>query len=128
MILKNEDGFSYTYSALEQEEIRRIREKYVEKEKSVSKIDIIKKLDKSVTDAATVASLVVGIIGLLVMGTGMSLVMVWGGDYMLAGIVIGLIGIALVAAAYPIYNFVVRTKRKKIAPQILKLTEELIEQ
>lgn len=128
MILKNEEGFSYTYSAHEQEEIRRIREKYVEKEKSVSKIDIIKKLDKSVTDAATVASLVVGIIGLLVMGTGMSLVMVWGGDYMLAGIVIGLIGIALVAAAYPIYNFVVRTKRKKIAPQILKLTEELIEQ
>ena len=128
MILKKEDGFSYKYSAHEQEEIRRIREKYTEKEKTVSKLDIIKKLDKSVTDAATVASLAVGIIGLLVMGTGMSLVMVWGGDYMLAGIIIGLIGIALVASAYPIYNFVVRTKRKKIAPEILRLTDELIEE
>ena len=128
MILKNEDGFSYKYSAHEQEEIRRIREKYTEKEKSLSKLDIIKKLDKSVTNAATAISLVVGIIGLLVMGTGMSLVMVWGGHYMLAGIIIGLIGIALVAMAYPIYNFVVRTKRKKIAPEILRLTDELIEE
>ncbi len=126
--MKNEDGFSYKYSAHEQEEIRRIREKYTEKEKSLSKLDIIKKLDKSVTDAATVASLVVGIIGILVMGTGMSLVMVWGGDYMLAGIIIGLIGIALVAAAYPIYNSVIRAKRKKIAPEILRLTDELIEE
>lgn len=128
MILKKEDGFSYKYSAHEQEEIRRIREKYIEKEKTVSKLDVIKKLDKSVTDAATAISLIVGIIGLLVMGTGMSLVMVWGGDYMLAGIIIGLMGIALVASAYPIYNSVIRAKRKKIAPEILRLTDELIEE
>lgn len=126
--MKKEEGFSYTYSAHEQEEIKRIRDKYVEKEKSVSKIDIIKKLDKSVTDTATVVSLIVGILGTLVMGTGMSLAMVWGNDYMLAGIIVGLIGIAAVAAAYPLYNFVVRIKRKKIAPEILKLTDELIEQ
>lgn len=126
--MKTDEGFSYTYSAYEQEEIKRIREKYIEKEKSVSKLDIIKKLDKSVTDTATIVAILLGVLGSLVLGTGMSMVMVWGSNLFVPGIFVGVLGIAMIAAAYPVFNIVVSCKRKKIAPEILRLTDELIDQ
>lgn len=126
--MKTDEGFSYTYSAFEQEEIKRIREKYIEKEKSVSKLDIIKKLDKSVTDTATFVAILLGVLGSLVLGTGMSMVMVWGSNLFVPGIFVGVLGIAMIAAAYPVFNIVVSYKRKKIAPEILRLTDELIDQ
>ncbi len=126
--MKETNSFSYSYSAVEQEEIKRIREKYTEKEKVLSKLDLVKKLDKSVTDVATAVALAFGIFGVLVMGTGMSLVLVWGDIYMVPGIVTGVLGIILAGLAYPVYNKVLISRRKKIAPQIIKLTDELIDQ
>lgn len=126
--MKESNSFSYSYSAVEQEEIKRIREKYTEKEKALSKLDLVKKLDKSVNDVATAVALAFGIFGVLVMGTGMSLVLVWGDIYMVPGIVTGVLGIILAGLAYPIYNKVLISRRKKIAPQIIKLTDELIDQ
>ena len=49
------------------------------------------------------------------------------GDFALVmGILTGIIGMVLVALAYPIYNRVLKKQRKRIAPQILKLTDELM--
>ena len=45
---------------------------------------------------------------------------------MLLGIIIGIIGIVLVCVAYPIYNRIVKKEREKIAPEIIRLTDELI--
>jgi len=79
-----------------------------------------------------VSSLVVGILGALVMGFGMSLVMTDIGNAlgtvlaMVIGVLMGLIGIILVAAAYPIYNYTLKKEREKIAPEILRLTDELM--
>ena len=130
---KNTDtSFKYTYSAKEQDEIRRIREKYQSKEEDgISKL---RKMDARVSQKATVVSLVLGILGALVMGTGMSLVMtdlsvilgLTGVVGMVIGIFIGLIGIILVALAYPVYNKVLKKEREKIASEILRLTEELL--
>lgn len=130
---KNTDSsFQYTYSAKEQDEIRRIREKYQSKEEDgISKL---RKMDARVSQKATVVSLVLGILGALVMGTGMSLVMTDLGVILgLTGVVgmviggfIGLIGIILVALAYPVYNKVLKKEREKIASEILRLTEELL--
>lgn len=130
---KNTDSsFQYTYSAKEQDEIRRIREKYQSKEEDgISKL---RKMDARVSQKATVVSLVLGILGALVMGTGMSLVMtdlsvilgLTGVVGMVIGIFIGLIGIILVALAYPVYNKVLKKEREKIASEILRLTEELL--
>jgi hypothetical protein len=39
--------------------------------------------------------------------------------------VIGVIGIAVLVAAYPLYMYITKKQREKIAPEILKLTEEL---
>ncbi len=119
----NKENFNYTYSAEQQEEIRKIREKYAPKE--ADKMEQLRRLDRSVTEKGTTISLIVGIIGALVLGTGMSCCLVWK-DLFLIGIIVGVIGIALVSAAYPIYNYVTKKEREKIAPEIIRLTDELM--
>ena len=116
--------FQYTYSSREQAKIRMIRSKYLPKEEN--KLEQLQRLDASVTQKATTYALVVGVIGALVMGTGMSCCMVWGGAWFVPGIVIGLAGMGLVAAAYPLYSAVLRRERQRVAPEILRLTDELL--
>lgn len=129
---RTDEGFVYTYSAKEQDEIKRIRQKYqVQEEDGISRL---RKLDDNVTQKATVMSLVPGIIGALVLGMGMSLIMTDFGAIlgmtesvkMAMGIVVGIVGMILVALAYPTYRKVLKKERDKIAPEILKLSEELM--
>ena len=122
-------SFEYTYSAQQQQEVERIRKKYLPKEES--KMDQLRKLHGIPTQKAQSVSLAVGIIGALIMGTGMSLAMTdlasaLGSLAMVIGIVVGVVGMVLVALAYPIYNRVLTREREKIAPEILKLTDELM--
>ena len=127
-----EEGFSFTYSASEQEEIKKIRQKYQPREED--KMARLRRLDGEVTRKASVAALSIGIIGALIMGTGMSLVMTNLGEMLgllgvmglIVGIVIGVIGIVFVCCAYPVYNRIVKKEREKIAPEVLRLTEELM--
>ena len=128
------ETFHYIYSAKEQEEIKAIRKKYVVEEQTEDKMAQLRRLDASVTQNATIVSLVFGIIGTLILGIGMSLVMtdigkiigLVGGMAMLMGILIGIIGIVLVCVAYPIYNHMVKKERERIAPEIIRLTDELM--
>ena len=130
----NENGFSYTYSAKEQAELKRIREKYMPSTKEEDKMARLYRLDASVTQMAQAASLIVGIIGALILGLGMSLCMTDLGEIlgsyrdmaMVIGIIVGVIGGVLASLAYPIYNAIVKAKRKKLAPEIIRLTDELM--
>ena len=117
-------GFSYTYSAKQQEEIKNIRKKYVEPQED--KMELLRRLDRSVTQKGTVVSLIVGILGALVMGLGMSCAMVWQGIWFIPGIVIGILGIAMVCTAYPLYNRITKKERERMAPEIIRLTDELL--
>jgi hypothetical protein len=65
------------------------------------------------------------------MGTGMSLAMTeigaaLGSLAMVIGILVGIVGMVLVALAYPLYNRVLKKQREKIAPEILRLSDELL--
>ena len=131
--MENEkEDFKFTYSAKEQEELRRIRQKYQPQEEN--KMERLRRLDASVTTKATTISISVGIIGSLIMGSGMSLIMtnlgesigLYGLTCMIIAIIIGMIGICLIGCAYPIYNRVIKKEREKIAPEILRLTDELM--
>ena len=128
----NNEGFNYTYSAKEQEEIKAIRKKYAASEETEDKMTQLRRLDASVYSKASTAALAVGIVGALIMGIGMSLVMTDIGAVlgtvlaMIIGISIGVVGIALVCLAYPIYNRTLKKEREKIAPEILRLTDELM--
>ena len=130
--MDNNEGFNYTYSAKEQEEIKAIRKKYAASEESEDKMTQLRRLDASVYSKASAAALAVGIVGALIMGIGMSLVMTDIGAVlgtvlaMVIGISIGVLGIVLVCLAYPIYNRTLKKEREKIAPEILRLTDELM--
>lgn len=123
-LMQNKETFSYTYSAKQQEEIKKIREKYLPKE--ADKMEQLRRLDESVTRKGTIVSLVVGIIGTLVMGFGMSCCMVWTDTMLVLGIIVGVVGIAVLSAAYPLYNYVTKKEREKIAPEIIRLSDELM--
>ncbi len=133
---KETNGFSYTYSAREQAELKQIREKYLPETAmpELDKMEQIRRLDAGVTRRATRISLIVGIISTLIMGCGMSLIMtdlkyIFGltdESALWIGILIGSLGMAGVILAYPLYQWVTVRDRKKIASEILRLTDELM--
>lgn len=118
------NSFQYTYSAKEQARIKEIRSKYVPREES--KMEQLQRLDASVTQTATARAIAVGVIGALILGLGMSCCMVWSGAWFVSGIGIGLAGMAVLGAAYPLYNRTLKKERERIAPQIIRLTDELM--
>lgn len=124
-----EESFSYVYSAKEQAEVENIRKKYLPQEED--KMAHLRKLDRIPYQKAQVYSLSIGTIGTLILGIGMSLAMtelgaVIGTLSLPVGIVVGIGGMVLVALAYPVYNRVLKKEREKIAPEILRLTDELM--
>ena len=119
----NKETFEYTYSAKQQQEIESIRKKYLPKEEN--KMEQIRKLDREADRPGMIASLATGVIGALILGIGMCCTMVWGESLFVLGIFVGVIGSALIAAAYPLYKKVTRVQREKVAEQILALTNEL---
>ncbi len=130
--MEMQDSFQYTYSAKEQEELKQIREKYQPKE--MDKMEQVRRLDASVTKKAAATAITLGSVGTLVMGTGMSLAMTNMGEIlglaygvsMAVGIFVGICGIVMLGLAYPVYNGVLKRERERVAPEILRLTEELM--
>jgi uncharacterized membrane protein YccF (DUF307 family) len=122
-------SFEYTYSAQRQQEVEEIRKAYLPKEED--KMEKLRKLHSIPTQKAQSSSIAVGVIGALILGTGMSLCMTdlgaaLGRLAMIIGIIVGLVGMVLVALAYPVYNRVLKKQRKIIAPEILHLSDELL--
>lgn len=123
------NGFHYTYSARQQEEIKQIRRKYLPESETEDKMARLRRLDRGVTQKGTTVSLIVGILGALILGTGMCLameVLAEGLIFMILGIGIGLVGMTLIAVAYPLYRYVVAREKKRITPEIMRLTDELM--
>ena len=128
--MENKEGFHYTYSAAQQQEIENIRKKYVPQEEN--KLERLRRLHQSASQKAQSWAIALGVIGALIMGTGMSIFMtelgaLMGELAMVLGIVIGVVGMILVALAYPVYNSVLKKERARIAPEILRLSEELLQ-
>ena len=130
---KMEDkSFNYVYSAQQQEEIKAIRNKYCEPQED--KMELLRRLDASVTSKATMLSLIVGILGALIFGSGLSLLLsdisvVIGMGRVAStviGILLGVVGLVPVCAAYPLYNKTLAKERARVAPEIIRLTDELI--
>jgi len=129
--MEHKEGFRFTYSAARQQEVENIRKKYLPQAEEESKMEQLRRLHNSASEKAQAWSIAVGTIGALILGAGMSLCMTdlgaaLGSLSLLIGILVGIAGILLVALAYPIYNRVLKKQRQRIAPQILRLTEELL--
>lgn len=89
-----------------------------------TKIQQLIALDKSVTKSATLITIILGVIGVLIFGLGMSCVTVWD-NYFVVGIVIGIIGLSICGGTFPLFTKLVAHNREKITPQILQLMEEI---
>ncbi|MFQ9798621.1 MAG: hypothetical protein ACLR23_06395 [Clostridia bacterium] len=120
---QDKEKFSYTYSAKEQEEINRIRKKYMAEE---NKMEQLRRLDAGVTEKATAVSIIVGIAGALIMGIGMCCAMVWQGIWFIPGIVIGLCRHSGCGDGISDLSENSQKEREKIAPEIIRLTDELM--
>lgn len=119
---KQENTVNVTYSAEEQKEIDSIRAKYQPGEKKQpTNLDKLKKLDARVESKAMVSALSEGIISTLVLGVGMTCVLVW--NQPVIGVIVGIIGLAGALYAWPLYQKVLKKEREKAAPEILRLSE-----
>lgn len=110
--------------------VEKIRSQYTEQEHT--ELDALKALDAKVKKPANVFGYTYGSIGAIVMGAGMSLVMTDIGAMlgmtktMVPGIVIGILGLAMVLTTYPIHKKILTSRKKKYAGKILELSERVM--
>lgn len=98
----------------------RLREEYSPKKRTG--LDDAKALDTKCKLPCYILAYTLGIIGALVLGLGMCLamgVLVSGPLYMAIGIVIGVIGIAIICVNYPIFLAYLKRRKEKFASAIL---------
>ena len=111
--------------------VQKIRTQYTEKQHS--ELDALKALDAKVKKPANVFAYTYGAAGAVVMGAGMSLCMTDIGAMiglsatMAPGIAVGVVGLGMALTTYPIYKKILGSRKKKFAPQILELSEKLIQ-
>ncbi len=130
--MENKESFTFTYSAAQRQEVENIRSKYLPREEN--KLERLRRLHRSAEQKAQAWAIGLGTLGALILGTGMSLVMTELGEALALpgttsiaiGVAVGLVGMVLVALAYPLYNRILRKTREQIAPEILRLTDELL--
>ena len=106
--------------------VQKIRSQYTEKEST--QLDELKALDNKVKKPANTFAYVFGAIGTIVMGAGMSLVMtdIASEFGMVPGIVIGIVGMIMAIANYPIYKRILASRRQKYADEIIALSDKLL--
>lgn len=107
-----------------QKTAEQIRRQYLSPEED--QVRRLRRLDSRVKTPGRILSYVMGTVGALTMGAGMSLVMVW--HNMAMGLALGIPGMVVALLAYPAYNLVTRGRKKKFAPEILRLSAELMGQ
>ena len=112
------------YQATERDQRRTegIRRQYLAREEN--KMEQLQKLDSKVKSPGKIIASIIGVVGALVMGYGMSLVMVSG--VMTTGIAIGVAGMVVALVAYPIYALITNSRKKKYAAEIMRLSNDVI--
>ena len=110
--------------------VQKIRTQYTEKQHT--ELDALKALDAKVKRPANVFAYIYGCVSAVIMGAGMSLVMTEIGEViglanaMVPGIAIGVVGMGMALTTYPIYKKILNSRKKKYAPEILKLSEKVM--
>ena len=108
----------------------KIRTQYVEKEST--ELEALRALDKKVKRPVNLFSYLLGSLGAIVMGAGMSLVMTELGrmlgmeSTMILGIVIGCVGLATVLLNYPLHKKLMKARKAKYAQEILLASEKIL--
>ena len=116
--------FSYNYSAVRNKEVERIRNKYIPKEEN--KLEKLKALDLKVQLAGTIESLCIGIVGILIFGIGMCFFLdVFAGAAWISALFM-IVGSLIMIPAYPVYKRIASKTKRELSPEILRLSEEIM--
>ena len=111
--------------------VQKIRTQYTEAKHT--ELDELKALDAKVKRPANTFAYTYGTVSAVIMGAGMSLVMTEIGEMigltnaMVPGIVIGVVGMGMALSTYPIYKKLLNARKKKYAPEILKLSDKIMQ-
>ena len=123
--MNNQFNFKYTAPTEEErKEIDSIRRQYAPQEHVETKLERLRRLDSLVKNTAIIWSLVLGVVGTLVLGLGLTMILEW--NIWLWGIVLMIIGSAPIAIAYPVYKLALNKGKAKYGDEILRLSEELL--
>lgn len=133
---QRETSFEYTYSApteRERKEIERIRSQYrpLQQGEREEKLQQVQTLHTKIVNTATVWALVLGVVGLLVFGLGMTMCLEWGKNslpVLVGGCFVGVFACIPMAVAYPVYKEILRRGKKKYGEEILSLCDELLDE
>ncbi|MDE6373187.1 MAG: hypothetical protein K2L72_01675 [Clostridia bacterium] len=123
----SENKFDYTYSAPTEEErreIESIRKQYTASPEKEDKLEKLRRLNTRVTRPPFVIGLTLGVLGTLVLGLGMTMVLEW--NITAWGVVVGALGIAIDAVAYPLYRAILSRNKRKYGKLIIELSDELL--
>lgn len=120
--------FEYVYkspSPEEREEIKAIQEEYLqENKKEKSKLDRLRELDRKVKEVPTVVSLILGCVGLLIFGLGLTMILEW--NLLIYGIVVMILGCVPMIFAYFVHNKIYNKLKNKYSKEIVDITKELL--
>lgn len=118
-----DDIFKYSYSATKNEEVEKIRSKYIKKEHD--KTQMLRALDAKVERPGLIASILVGLFGAVLFGYGIFRLFHSMETFSIITILLLFFGLIFIALALPIFNMITKTQRSKYADQILSLCDEL---
>ena len=126
--MKKHNDFEYKYIAPtneERKEIESIKNSYLTQSSFTdSKLNKLRKLDSKVKNIPVIISLVLGVVGTLILGLGMSMVLEW--NLILWGIIVGAVGVVPTICAYPAHKFWSKKLKKKYSAEIINLSNELL--
>lgn len=124
--MKSKNDFEYKYVAPtseERKEIESIRKSYTQKP-NINKLYYLRKLDYKVKNIPAIIGLIMGIVVLLIFGTGITMVLEW--SIVIFGVIVGIIGISVMAIVYPVFLKISKYLKDKYSDEIIKLSEELL--
>lgn len=122
------EEFNYTYTALSDSErrmVESIRSEYLQPCGNQSMLNQLVALDKKVKNIPKSLSILLGIVGLMIFGLGMSMSLVW--DMLIGGVAVSILGAAIMAAVYPINKALVKLLKSKYSAEILAITSEMLD-
>lgn len=123
----SDNKFVYNYSAPtedERREIEDIKKQYDGGQVKKDNLTRLRELDKRVKRPPLIVSILLGVVGVLIFGTGLTMALEW--SLIIWGSVVMAVGIVPMAIAHPVRKAMVKSNKKKYGEEIIKLSNELL--
>lgn len=104
------------------QQAERIRRQYISRDKT----EQLQRLDERVRLPGRITARILGIVGTLIFGVGMSLITVWAD--MVSGIGLSISGMLIALIAYPVYTQITDIRKRKYAGEIIRLSDEIMKE